>query len=96
MNKYIDEIEVKGVTYNIADAHARELIGSKLGINILTVETLPTENIDSHTIYLLPIEGDEIDSYDEYMYINSKWEKIGDTIINWDAKSVNGIRFEII
>lgn len=44
------------------------------------VATLPTENIDENTIYLVIKETqEEGDIYDEYMYINNKWELIGNT-----------------
>ena len=44
------------------------------------VSALPTTNISTNIIYLLPIEqvGDK-NSYDEYAYIRGKWELIGTT-----------------
>jgi hypothetical protein len=53
------------------------------GINLQIVETLPTENIDTNTIYLMLKEEAFLnDYYDEYMYINSQWELIGNTLVN--------------
>ena len=58
------------------------------GLNYLPVETLPTENISTTTIYMLPKSDPATgDYYDEWMYINSgtveepeyAWEKIGNT-----------------
>lgn len=44
------------------------------------VESLPTENIDENTIYLVPNTEQETGNvYDEYMYINNTWEHIGST-----------------
>ena len=44
------------------------------------VETLPTSNIDTNTIYLvLKSSGESGNIYNEYMYINNDWELIGDT-----------------
>ena len=44
------------------------------------VSTLPTENIDLDTIYMIAApESATNDVYAEYMYINGAWEKIGDT-----------------
>lgn len=42
------------------------------------VTQLPSENISTTTIYLIlkPVVGNQ-DEYDEYMYINSRWERIG-------------------
>ena len=66
-------------TYNKAEV--RELIGA---INTLTIEvvaTLPTTEISSTTIYFVgPAAG--TNNYDEYVYVNATWVKIGDTEIN--------------
>ena len=46
------------------------------------VDVLPATEIDTNTIYMVPTVGDNIfddNIYDEYMYINSQWEKIGTT-----------------
>ena len=51
------------------------LAGLTAGINLQIVENLPTENIDSNTIYLVQkTEAFLNDYYNEYMYINSRWE----------------------
>lgn len=51
---------------------------SKLtSISFETVTELPTENISTTTIYLKAIEGGETNTYEEYVYINGKWEVIG-------------------
>ena len=47
------------------------------------VQQLPTENIKTDTIYMVPkSEPGTQNVYDEYMYINNAWEKIGDTEID--------------
>ena len=47
------------------------------------VEELPTEDIDTHTIYLILREEPEGNNYyDEYLYINNSWEKIGSTDVD--------------
>jgi hypothetical protein len=47
------------------------------------VSALPQDNIDNSTIYMVLKEnGAENNIYDEYMYINSNWELIGNTEIN--------------
>jgi hypothetical protein len=57
--------------------------GLTAGINLTIVETLPTENIDTNTIYLvLKTEAYLNDYYDEYMYINERWELIGNTRVD--------------
>lgn len=51
--------------------------------NIDIVEELPTTDIDTHTIYFVPKEGEEQgDIYDEYIYLNNAWEHIGSTSID--------------
>lgn len=53
------------------------------GLKIEIVEELPLEDIDEHTIYLLPKEDEtENDIYDEYMYVQGAWERIGSTRID--------------
>lgn len=49
---------------------------------VLVVDSLPVENIDNHTIYLVQKNGETNDAYDEWMYINGAWEHIGNTIID--------------
>lgn len=65
------------------DELAAKSSGSTAGINLQIVETLPTENIDTNTIYLVQkTEAFLNDYYDEYMYINSRWELIGNTQVD--------------
>lgn len=59
------------------------VISATPGIKLTVVETLPTEDIDTDTIYLVPTEDTETDNiYDEYIYVNNAWEKIGTTEID--------------
>lgn len=47
------------------------------------VQSLPTTDISDHTIYLVPKTNTGTRNiYDEYMYINGAWEKIGDTEVD--------------
>lgn len=50
--------------------------------NVEVVSSLPNDNIDTHTIYLVSKEGEESDVYDEYLYISGKWEHIGNTQVD--------------
>lgn len=46
------------------------------------VNVLPSEDIDLHTIYFVPIDmTEESDNnyYYEYIYVNGRWEQIGST-----------------
>lgn len=52
---------------------------------IAVVEELPTQDISTTTIYLVSQEEGEAsgqDIYDEYIYVNNKWELIGNTDID--------------
>lgn len=65
-----------------------ELIGNKtseeLGLlNIQVVEELPTQDISSTIIYLVPLDDPEQDNhYKEYIYVNNEWELIGTTEVD--------------
>jgi len=45
------------------------------------VETLPSKDIDTHTIYFVPMSprDDANNCYYEYIYVNNVWEMIGST-----------------
>lgn len=53
-------------------------------MDVQKVDSLPTTDISSTTIYLVPKIGTTNDAYDEYIYVEStsKWEMIGNTIID--------------
>ncbi|MBQ6631953.1 MAG: hypothetical protein IJH55_07615 [Romboutsia sp.] len=54
------------------------------------VEELPTEDIDPNTIYMVLREDSEPNNiYDEWLYINDEWEKIGSTDINLNDYCTN-------
>ena len=58
------------------------LISGVSTMNVSVVSTLPATG-NATTIYLVPKTTSETQNiYDEYLYVNSKWEKIGDTKID--------------
>lgn len=61
------------------------------------VETLPTEDIDTNTIYMvLNTEAStEGNVYDEYMYISNAWELIGSTATSGGHVYLNTIKLEL-
>ena len=66
-----------------AKAYANTLFNEVTSFTIEIVDELPTENIKQMTIYFIRNDYDnESDYYDEYMYINNKWEIIGSTFVN--------------
>ncbi len=69
------------VILNEAKQYADDLISGAL--KRVIVEELPTEDIDLNTIYMvLRPESEPNNIYDEYMYIDDEWEKLGSTEIN--------------
>lgn len=77
-----NNLEVNGTVYSIEDlrdGHALDGLYPIEGIVFQMVEELPTEGSTS-VIYLLPVTTpQEKDSYDEYIWFNNAWEKIGNT-----------------
>ena len=71
----------KSETYTQAEVDA--LIRAIVTLNVLVVQTLPTQDISTTTIYLVPKATAETqDIYDEYLYVNNAWEHIGSTEID--------------
>lgn len=56
-------------------------IGSITGIKFEIVQTLPTTG-ENGTIYMVSHGGTGTNIYDEYVYVNNAWEKIGSTDID--------------
>ena len=52
---------------------------------IEVVAELPTENISKTTVYLVNHGHGDRDIYDEWIYVNSTWEKIGNTDVDLTA-----------
>ena len=72
---------LKSETYTKAEVDS--MVSAITALNILVVQTLPTQDISTTTIYLVPKQTPETqDVYDEYIYINNAWEHIGTTQID--------------
>lgn len=72
---------LKSETYTQAEVNA--LIAGISGLTYLVVQTLPTQDISTTTIYLVPKATAQTDNvYDEYLYINNAWECIGSTTVD--------------
>ena len=64
----------------IVDGGELKPLGSSASLDYEIVETLPTTDIKTGTFYYLKtlnIDGDGNVIYDQYLYIDSKWVKIG-------------------
>lgn len=60
-----------------------DLVSTISTLSFQVVATLPTEDIQTNIIYLVPsTTSSEQNVYDEYLYINNAWEKIGSTAID--------------
>ena len=91
--KYAEKIAIAGSAEAFDKAVTKAISESKLytdavvkdlmGLKILIVDVLPITDIDSHTLYLVPMEtATSENSYYEYLYINGVWELIGNTKID--------------
>ena len=54
-----------------------DLIKKIPNFKIEVVTALPTSNIDNSTIYLVRGTGSGENMYDEYLYVNNNWERLG-------------------
>ena len=74
------------VTLALARKYANKKVAelAAVGFAPAIVDSLPTSNVNSHTLYLVPAD-DAINSngYLEYLYIDGKWECVGSTIIDF-------------
>ena len=59
------------------------LISAISTMSLEVVQTLPTEDISTTTIYLVPkVTSEQNDAYDEYIYVSNAWEHIGSTEVD--------------
>lgn len=69
---------LKTETYTQTEVNG--LISQLASLSVEIVETLPTENISTTTIYLVNVSGTT--NYAQWMYINSAWANIGNTSVD--------------
>ncbi len=69
-------------TLQNAKDYAKGLFDQVTSFKIVKCQSLPTEDIEEMTIYFLQIDPEQDDLYEEYMYIDNDWEKIGNTRID--------------
>lgn len=68
-------------TYSDTEIDAKIAAISSLSFEV--VQTKPTQNIKTNVIYLIPNSQSGTDNiYDEWIYVNNKWELIGTTNID--------------
>lgn len=70
-------------TETFTKQEVNNLISAITTMDIQVVQTLPTEDISTTTIYLVPKTAAETnDAYDEYIYVSNAWEHIGSTEVD--------------
>lgn len=78
-NKLVNKVDSNYLTSNYFDKkQIKEMLSSISSLDFKIVDSLPTDNISATTIYLVPYENE----YEEYIYINNKWEMLGSTKVN--------------
>ena len=77
-----EDKDLWNATLGNAKAYAKSLFDQLTSFEIVKCTQLPTENIKTMTIYFLQIDPEQDDLYEEYMYIDGQWEKIGNTRID--------------
>lgn len=72
-----------------------DAIGSAVGLNFEVVQTLPATG-EGGTIYLVPNGGSAVvkNVYDEYIWYNGAWEKIGSTEIDLTGYIRSGTTYQ--
>lgn len=71
----LENYYTKSETYTQSEINER--IGAIPKFSIEVASVLPTENISSTTVYLVTSGEESPNLYDEYIYVNNSWEKLG-------------------
>lgn len=69
----------KAVNIDLSNYATKNDVSAIPKFNVTVVTELPTSGISTSTIYLKPNNGSGNNAYDEYIYVNGAWEKIGTT-----------------
>lgn len=78
-NKLVNKVDSNYLTSNYFDKEQiKSMLGTTSALDFKIVDSLPTDNINATTIYLVPYENE----YEEYIYINNKWEMLGSTKVD--------------
>lgn len=74
------------ITLALAKKYANKKVAelAAVGFAPAIVTSLPTSNINEHTLYLVPaLDGVDSNGYLEYLYIDGKWECVGSTVVDF-------------
>lgn len=86
-----DDKDLWNATLQNAKDYAKSLFDSVTNFRIILCNSLPEEDIQEMAIYFLRITQEDNDLYEEYMYINNQWEKIGNTRIDLSDYVTNAV-----
>lgn len=79
------EVVEKKVQLDLSNFATKADVSAIPKFAIEVVAELPTENISKTTVYLVNHGHGDRDIYDEWIYVNSTWEKIGNTDVDLTA-----------
>ena len=79
-----DGSEPKTINIQAAtEEYVKQLVSTIQTASFEVVDSLPESDIKTNVIYLVPSQSSGIDNvYDEYIYVNNDWEKIGTTALD--------------
>ena len=83
VNKDTEELNnyyTKNETYSKDEVNSLISLIPKFQIKV--VQSLPTKNISTTTIYLVKTSESGTDVFTEYIYVDGKWEKLGSQSTN--------------
>ena len=67
-------------TETYTQSEVNDLISQLASLSVKIVESLPTSDISTTTIYLINVSG--TNNYNQWMYINNTWSNIGSTSVD--------------
>ena len=78
------EVTAKAVNIDLANYATKQDLTTIPKFGIQVVAELPTQDISATTVYLVAVEGggEAQNGYNEYIYVNQKWELIGNTKVD--------------
>ena len=82
-----DEGFIDSTVENLANFYTKAEVNSMVSaipkFSVQVVSVLPSSGQSATTIYLTPNSGSGGNIYDEYLWVNSQWEKIGSTQVSF-------------
>lgn len=88
ITKAVDNLEnyyKASETYTQSEVNA--LVNAINSFELKKVDVLPTEDINTHCIYFVPHGDTEGNLFDEFIYIDEKWENLGPAVLPTSGKA---------